>query len=436
MRNTFLKLFYFLFFGFVALERAYFATNLFSFDSKQGYNYFSINKTDKQEQRTTLIRRSKFSSGKTCLVMGSVNAGFCNQLWRFTGFIFLAAENNCSYILIENMFWKDTHGTNQFIPHNLFFDIDRWNSFHQDLPTFVSFIPEIDSDVYPLATKNITILSHTNETYVYNYKPRLAYKRDFWKNATKPVPIAHVNPNQSINRFKQTMTSIFHGQHPQPHENLYRYILSGALEPHAFIKEILHKTLKTLKEGNGFMTVHMRTEPDMLAQQRICLSKRVTSITNITRLIYEKYPKPPVKYVLLPVALDIMERLEQKTSTKLSDALSKIELLNQENLASIRKLLTHGMYDGQVKVLLAGSEIFEEISNPYYSHYKVFSGSVLNYFIALESNIFVGTETSSWSSSISNARMYRGNLENYFFDQNGLHLTTPDNKTKPHRFTC
>ncbi|GFH59477.1 hypothetical protein CTEN210_15953 [Chaetoceros tenuissimus] len=368
--------------------------------------------------------------------MGSVNTGFCNQLWRFTGFFFLAAENNCSYVLIENLFWKDTHGTNQFVPHDFFFNVERWNTFHQDLPAFVSFDPELDIDIYTLPSTNITILTAKNASYTYGYRPNVKYKKVNWKNATKPIPIAHVNPNQSINRFRQTMRSISNGQHPIPNENIYRSILSGALEPHQYIMEIITDILKILRNGEGFMTIHMRVEPDMLRQQHICNEKRVTSIRNITELIYNKYPEPPVDHILLPVAFDVMEKMEQNIVNKSNEFLTDIELLNRQNLADLKNLLTDGMYDGKVKVLLAGSKLIVDKANPYYRKYNVFTGSVLNYFISIESKIFVGTETSSWSSSISNARLFRGNLENYFFNPNGLNHVTPFNDTKPHRFIC
>lgn len=279
-------------------------------------------------------------------------------------------------------------------------------------------------------------MSDKNETHTYNYRPGVKYKKEYWKNATKPAPIAHVNPNQSINRFKQTMKAISFGQHPQPNENIYRFILSGALQPHPEIMETIREVVMALKNSGGFMTVHMRVEPDMLGQQRICYNKRVTSITNITQMIYKKYPKPTVKHILLPVALDIMEKMEQSNLNKPNETLSNIELLNRQNLVDLKNLLKYGMYGGKVKVLLAGSKLVEELASPYYKKYKVFTGSVLNYFISIESKIFIGTEVSSWSSSISNARLFRGKLQNYFFNPHGLHHITPNNDTKPHRFIC
>lgn len=440
MRFIFAVSIFLVLFSIIAIKKNNFVvsqrhTNPFDWKFSFGSNFVDFNKTYEIDINETSFRRKSIESGKTCLVMGSVNAGFCNQLWRFTGFIFLAAENNCSYVLIENLFWKDTHGTNQFVPHDFFFHVDRWNIF-QDLPSFVSFDPEVDVDISPLPSTNITIISDKNESYIYNYRPSVKYKKDYWKNATNPTPIAHVNPNQSVNRFKQTMKAISNGQHPLPNENIYKSILSGALEPHPYIMEIIRDALKILRKGEGFMTIHMRVEPDMLRQQRICIEKRVTSIRNITKLIYNKYPEPPVDYILLPVAFDIMERMERNIMNKPNESLSEMELLNRQNIADLNKLLADGMYHGKVKVLLAGSKLIEDMANPYYSKYKVFTGSVLNYFISIESKIFVGTETSSWSSSISNARLFRGHLENYFFNPNGLYHVTPFKDTNPHRFVC
>ena len=429
--------FLFLFAIIATTKKRLFLSNKYLFSFYSTFNYSpKFTQENEYEIHQTLKERSNNSMKRTCLVQSSVNGGFCNQLWRFIGFIFLAAENNCSYILIENILWKDTWGTNQMIPHEFFFDIDKWNSFDYVLPSFTSYIPKVDTDIFQLSSRKITIISDKNETHTYNYRPGVKYKKEYWKNATKPAPIAHVNPNQSINRFKQTMKAISVGQHPQPNENIYRFILSGALQPHPEIMETIREVVMALKNSGGFMIVHMRVEPDMLAQQRICYNKRVTSIKNITQMIYEKYPKPTVKHILLPVALDIMEKMEQSILNKPNETLSNIELLNRQNLVDLKNLLKYGMYGGKVKVLLAGSKLIEELASPYYKKYKVFTGSVLNYFISIESKIFIGTEVSSWSSSISNARLFRGKLQNYFFDPHGLHHITPNNDTKPHRFIC
>jgi hypothetical protein len=63
----------------------------------------------------------------------------------------------------------------------------------------------------------------------------------------------------------------------------------------------------------------------------------------------------------------------------------------------------------------------------------------VNFFLAIQSNILVGTEISTFSTLAMNSRIYRGQLENYFYRPQGLYWMSPsndENVTKPHRFVC
>ena len=154
-------------------------------------------------------------------------------------------------------------------------------------------------------------------------------------------------------------------------------------------------------------------------------------MTDIISAIYEKYPEPPVSSVLIQFNRALMER--EAKSIKQND---KFHDINDNNLKEINKLIEEGMWGGKVKVVEAGSRIVEEAGDPYYKYYSNIAGGIVNLFLAIQSDIMVGTETSTYSVQAINTRHYRGLTENYFYRPEGLHWVTPPNVTKQHRFTC
>ena len=106
--------------------------------------------------------------------------------------------------------------------------------------------------------------------------------------------------------------------------------------------------------------------------------------------------------------------------------------LNAYNLEVVNRVLKEGMWGGRVPCAEAGSKLVEEVGNPFYKRYKSTVGGILNMFLAIESDIFVGT-VSSYSTHTINTRFYQ-NRPSYFYRPEGLVPAIKDNK--PHRFLC
>jgi hypothetical protein len=94
------------------------------------------------------------------------------------------------------------------------------------------------------------------------------------------------------------------------------------------------------------------------------------------------------------------------------------------------------MWGGKVKVVEAGSRMIEDAGSDIFKYYSNLVGSIVNFFLAIQSDILVGTQISTFSTLAMNSRLYREQRENYFYRPMGIHWMSPPNATKPHKFSC
>ena len=94
------------------------------------------------------------------------------------------------------------------------------------------------------------------------------------------------------------------------------------------------------------------------------------------------------------------------------------------------------MWNGQVRVHEAGSEFAKTYNHSIYSKYSVLTGQIINLNLAFDSEVFIGTEVSSYSGIVISNRFYRENRQNYFYRPEGLVEATPKDAEVPPRFQC
>ena len=305
----------------------------------------------------------------------------------------------------------DTFGTNTFGTLNLV----HWNSFYPDLPRFVRYEKDMHTDLKAYPLDKLT-LAPGEEYDNIDVRYDVPDGHDIWNTSlsTYPPPIGQF-PNQSFNKFRQLSKGIEYGQ-AQPEDldlKIYEVILKGALRPHPFLQAIIDKTASNLggDDGQGYMVMHMRVEPDML-QQRTCVDKKVWHVDNITDMVYKQFPEPPVKTVIV-FARALIETMEAHTKAK--ETRSEIEVVNRHNLDSIQDLLENGMWGGKVKVVEAGSAMVEASGDPFYKYYSNIAGGIVNFFLAIHSKILVGIEVLTWSTLSMNSRYYRDMKDSLFY---------------------
>ena len=370
-------------------------------------------------------------------------AGLCNQYMKFIGLMFLSFMEKRDEIIEESFAWKDTYGTNEFVSHKMLFDIVHWNTFHPLLPRFASHVS------YQEAHPDTNLLSETkiidigrNETYThhkvsYNVPP----DKTLFEDPMIPEPIGR-HPMQAKNKYKEFVRTLEKSNAtkylPRQYE-MYKTILKTAWRPHPYLQHIIDEIIHSLEHdgedtssGDGYMTLHLRVEPDMGRENaRICTQYRVMNVTQIMEQIYQQFPEKPVNAVLIVFSRALMEKEAQRTKVK-----DEIHTLNAYNLQVINELIEKGMWNGSVKVVEAGSDIVENSSNGFYKRYSNIAGSIVNFFLAIQSKIFIGTQISTYSTLVMNSRLFRENLQNYFYVPEGMKWMTPSIDSKPHWFQC
>jgi hypothetical protein len=95
-------------------------------------------------------------------------SGYRNQIQSFSAFVVLAGIDNHSQILMPTLSYKDTHGTNQFMPFEFLLDVEHWNSFYPALPRMVHcdqelFLNNNCTGGHPQTTNDTTSLLHWSE---------------------------------------------------------------------------------------------------------------------------------------------------------------------------------------------------------------------------------------------------------------------------------
>ena len=157
-------------------------------------------------------------------------------------------------------------------------------------------------------------------------------------------------------------------------------------------------------------------------------------MTQIIDGLYEKFPDPPVSTILIQFSRAFMEKEASRTDENRHK--DYFYLLNDHNLKEINRIVKDGMLDGKVTVAEAESRAVEESGDPFYKKHSNIAGGIVNLYLAIESDIMVGAEISTYSVQAVNTRYYQEKKENYFYRQSGLYLVTPPERQKPFRFVC
>jgi len=347
----------------------------------------------------------------TCVFMHRFYGGFCNQYLMFTSVMIMVEATNHSQILLHPLKWKDTMGTYELYAHSLFFDVVHWNTYYPRLPRLVTY----DETLHP------DVIVH----YMDTEKPKSYWNITFpYKNATKPYAIGHKKSTVAWANYRRYSRKIESGKINRSDAELL--MIREAFKPHPSIQQIIDD-FKSLHQMKNIMVWHARIEPDM-QKHPVCKDYKVTNISDILDMIYEKYEEPPVSTVLIALDRSLLEE-------EVSDP-SKTNELALHNLHVLNEIMSKGMWGGRVKVLEAGSQLAKHSGSKFLTKVSTLVGSIINFFLFLEADIFIGTKVSSWSHYVMMYRFFREKKMNYFYQPKGLDWVTPPLVDHPPRFIC
>ena len=171
--------------------------------------------------------------------------GFRNQFMTFGGIMLGMKQQNFSQVIVQSIKWKDLFGTNQRLRHDLFFDVEHWNSFYPQLPRFVEYNKSLHPDVHIFGkSKN----------------PSLKWNVNDLSKAKNPCAFGDTGL-QAQNRYKEYVKRVTNGIQTRSPVDLL--MLRGAFRPHPDLQLIINNFIRSNRLDDGFIALHARIEPDM-----------------------------------------------------------------------------------------------------------------------------------------------------------------------------
>ena len=247
-------------------------------------------------------------------------AGYRNQIMALTMLVLQGNDLGHGQLLLDSLYHKDTYGTNKFDSFMFYFDVQHWNTYHN----------------------NTEIMKHTSNTTSSTRQhpktlPRLVYYD----------PILHSQWNTTTNQYvDEVMNGIQPAIKPYGYSkgstrlamSYQRYVkgygkyvssgaeskrnpgeilmLQGAIKPHPVLQSKIDNLLHDTMKGNNhntnkqfsYMTLHARIEPDM-QKHLVCKEKKVLRLKEIIDMVETKFPIPPnIDWVFLPINRQYLEK--------------------------------------------------------------------------------------------------------------------------------
>ena len=350
--------------------------------------------------------------------------GFVNQYQMFAAIMILAEEGNHKQILLESIRWRDNHGTKQHLRHEVFFDVVHWNSFYPVVPRLVRHDPVAHSDV------SVTVRHD---------KPIIGWKEgnEAINNATNVFPLGLFDAQYS-NKYGQYTRGI--SERGKPMAEWDKVMTATAFRPHPELQMLIDSyfSITNISQANGFASkpqgssldyimLHARIEPDM-QMHPVCKDKKVTNFTDILTSIQNHFPEPPAEKLILALDRRLLERgIDDPKNTN---------VLQKHNLNVLNEIIKSGLWGGRVKVMEAGVIFAEQSRHPIYSKFPSLTGSIVDFFLAQNARVFIGTEVSTWSTAAIRYRFYKSNLLNYAYRPGEVFNVTPVGTKSPPGFRC
>ena len=355
----------------------------------------------------------------TCFWMGgrrrTLYAGLRNQMVAWTGVLMTAVTKyNCTQMILDlkhrDFIGTDLERSKNRIDHQALFDIPYFNSLYDrgDMPIrWVRCDGEYSKHRTCKTATEVKIPQHTAFA-TYNRYSELTGKGDL------------AAPGQR-------------------HRVDWAILKRDAYRPHPWLREIMKERLQEIFHNNdsstnssSYFTLHARVEPDML-RHPVCRDQKVSNLTRIFEMLEEAFSNPPAPFLFLPLNRNIMVEEGDPNNPELLSFHNETNYIAVENLQRLNRAEKEGLWGGRVQVFGLG---IHALIGTRYELRPHTAAALLDYQVALESKVFIGTEISTFSSDLMIQRFYRSNLANYKILPEGIHEWTNSSTLVPEAFHC
>ena len=391
--------------------------------------------------------------------------GYRNQVIRILAFCIHAMKNNINKLLLPSILWAtqiEINGKETWvpIPHDLLFDVEHWNE-QQTLPTLVEYAEMKRSNHHHQNGYDCWSLldskAKQNISY-YDLLTQQVLKRGFL------TPIANISiqfaTRQQVGnpRKLDLLPNVEHCKKPLPYgagkgagrlwndyiamQNKQTKVpfqadakLLNALRPKQVWRDLAMSCVQQYA-ATEYVALHARIELEMM--DHVCgrsMEKNLTVLFNrVEELVHEKYPT--TKGVFIAVSRAGIE-------VKEGGMYEKFKVFADSNLETMNRVVgdgrgSHGqgLGHGNVAVFECGRLLMDQYykDHPESINYGQLLQSMMNFFIATESTVFVGVRGSSYSTDIWTTRFHQGKgAQNYEYTLDGIQLMENGGLPPPHK---
>jgi len=372
---------------------------------------------DKSNDMTRVPQLSPLIVNRTSVTLALVDpyiiGGFRNQHMRFIGLLRHAMEINATGILLESVRWAGLRGDAGLVgvPHELLFDVDYWNNRTRSLPS--NNLPRLvrfSSEAHGACWDNKVNLFHVLDAPVVLDPDSFNIRRQDLltsavQNCTQPYGYGSGKGVgrlwSSYQGLKSTIESdkIVEGRHPLE-VSVYQ-----ALRPSKIFQRIVERVTSggTGTTNGRILVVHPRVEIDMLRHK---CSKLM--VKNLTHLVHMMESSDLLIHAdsHLPVYDTIFLAINRREMIHANQSALSVRVLAEENLRRLNMIVSQGLWNASVPILESGERsVLGILPNNYGAD---LAGSLVNFFIAVNADTFLGTYGSSYSTDVWTARYFLG----------------------------
>jgi hypothetical protein len=471
---------------------------------------------------SSISRSSEASGNRTTLALlypPGLIGGYRNQVLRFIAFVVYAKQNNISQLLLPSLLWTtkmDDPGMNNTetsdiqqrdfpIPFHWIFDVDHWNTFHENLPILVNPYRMLSlqkhdcwieasemNNIYHLhnqAGQKVGNRNNSSHILYYEHDPTPINSTDAFG---KPVFINHLQRavllQGAIRPIAGNITIPIltnqHGINPRKHNfavntdhcinprvfgggmkagvlwNAYisyqkradtttmlsngnkSYVpfdtdiwIYRALRPAKIWRELADECITTRAPTGKYIAVHARLELEMMGH--VCgrtMEKNLTVILQQINRLYNEQPQPRkvlMSGLFIAVSRDGMEVTDNYRK-------SPFRTFAEDNIQTLDRI-TRSQQAPNPSTVLPAFECGEKLLQRYYiknanipDHGSLLQ-SVINFYISVSSDVFIGVAQSSYSTDILTTRYWLGKgSSNYRYTPTGIEAVENGGLPTPH----
>lgn len=421
-----------------------------------------VHRTNYNPEGSPILQSNVSNATLALLFPPGLLGGYRNQVLRFISFIVHAKKKGLNYLLRPSLLWSTQLGGIGLgskwypIPMEWVFDIGYWNSYSEHLPLIIDSIPQSDCWTTPpkstdasvsdklMLNSNVTLnplqlaslqqgvlipLLNTSLPFIagiLNLDTRKHDLLDQVQHCRNPFVYGGGTKagrlwNDYLSFQKSVTKHAGNGVNSFVPYNIDQWIYR-ALQPAPQWQELGKTCVATHVPQGPYAVLHARVELEIM--NHVCGREMERNLTRILHQVEGLLSEQSVNGLLIAVSRAGME-------TK-SDLYRKYQNFADHNINELNTRVGNLTHPGtgivirndhrKIPVFECGERLLSDFyqQHPHIPDHGSLLHSVINFHIAVHSDIFVGVKSSSYSTEVMTVRYYLGKgRSNYRYTKHG-----------------